>query len=429
MKRIRAAKITGKPQTLDDLVRNGVVIVGSPNTVREKLAEYQDLAGFNTSLTKTQFGTHGRRHDARQHGGDRRGDPAALPRSAAARQAAGRGGVTHAYEIGGDDEKLPRREFLRLAGLAAASSIVSRPAFAQAYPARPVRLVVPFNAGGSTDLIGRIMCQWLTERLGQSFVVENKPGGGTNIATQLVVNSPPDGYTLLYTVSTHTINPSLYKSLPFDFQRDIVAGCGPRRTAAGAGDEPAGAGQDRRRVHRLCQGQSGQGQHGLVRRAHHQPSDHRAHQDLDRHRIRSRALHRRLGDADRPDLRPDPGRRRCAAELAAAHQERRGARARRPVAGDGLRRCRTCRPWASSSRDSKSPHGTGVGAPKGTPPEIVERLNREINAGLQDAALLKRFADVGGVPIRVTPPRWRAMIAKNTDKWAKVVKAAGLQPE
>src|SRR6478736_1564001 len=118
-------------------------------------------------------------------------------------------------------KKLPRREFL-LAGLAVASAALSRTALAQSYPARPVRLVVPFNAGGSTDLIGRIMCQWLSERLGQSFVVENRPGGGTNIATQLVVNSPPDGYTLLYTVSTHTINPSLYKSLPFDFKRDIV---------------------------------------------------------------------------------------------------------------------------------------------------------------------------------------------------------------
>ena len=93
MKRIRAAKITGKPQTLDDLVRNGVVIVGSPNTVREKLAEYQDLAGFNTSLTKTQFGTLPDDHDARQHDGDRAGDSAALPRPPAAGQAAGRGGV------------------------------------------------------------------------------------------------------------------------------------------------------------------------------------------------------------------------------------------------------------------------------------------------------------------------------------------------
>ena len=120
-------------------------------------------------------------------------------------------------------KKFVRREFLLVAGLAAAGSTLSHPAFAQAYPARPVRLVVPFNAGGSTDLVGRIICQWLTERLGQSFVVENKPGGGTNIGTQLVANSPADGYTLLYTVSTHAINPSLYKSLPFDFQRDIVA--------------------------------------------------------------------------------------------------------------------------------------------------------------------------------------------------------------
>src|SRR6187397_843186 len=120
-------------------------------------------------------------------------------------------------------KKLPRREFLHVAGLAAAGSLLQRPALAQAYPVRPVRLVIPFNAGGSTDIVGGIMCQWLTERLGQSFVVENKPGTGTNIGTQLVVNAPPDGYTLLYTVSTHSSNRSLYKPLPFDCQRDITA--------------------------------------------------------------------------------------------------------------------------------------------------------------------------------------------------------------
>ena len=95
MKRVRAAKITGKPQTLEDLVKTGVVIVGSPNTVREKLAEYQDLAGFNTSLTKTQFGTHAGRHGARQHDGDRAGDPAAFPRAAAAERQPRRGGAEH----------------------------------------------------------------------------------------------------------------------------------------------------------------------------------------------------------------------------------------------------------------------------------------------------------------------------------------------
>ena len=116
---------------------------------------------------------------------------------------------------------LKRRQLLKLAGLAALPGL-ARPALAQAYPSRPVKLVVPFTAGGSTDLIGRIMCQFLTDRLGQSFVVENRPGGGTNIGTQAVHNSPPDGYTLLFTVTTHTINPSLYKTLPFDFKRDFI---------------------------------------------------------------------------------------------------------------------------------------------------------------------------------------------------------------
>ena len=118
--------------------------------------------------------------------------------------------------------KLPRRQFLRLAGAAAAAPATSRAAFAQAYPSRPVRWVVPFPAGGTTDLLARIMGQWLTERLGQPVVIENRPGGGTNIAVQQVVNSPPDGYTLLLTVTTNVLNLSLYKSLPFDFRRDIV---------------------------------------------------------------------------------------------------------------------------------------------------------------------------------------------------------------
>src|SRR5688500_17799201 len=113
---------------------------------------------------------------------------------------------------------LPRRQLLRLAAAALAAPAVSRTAFAQAWPSRPVRWLVPFTAGGSTDLLARIIAQWLTDRLGQSVVVENRPGGGTNIATQAVVNAPPDGYTLLFTVTTHTINPSLYKTLPFDFK-------------------------------------------------------------------------------------------------------------------------------------------------------------------------------------------------------------------
>jgi hypothetical protein len=118
--------------------------------------------------------------------------------------------------------RIPRRQFLRLAGLAAATSALPRAALAQAYPTRPVRLVVPFPAGGTTDILARILGQYLSERLGQQVVIENKPGGGTNIAVQSVVKSPPDGYTLLMTLATNTINPWLYKSLPFDFKRDIA---------------------------------------------------------------------------------------------------------------------------------------------------------------------------------------------------------------
>ena len=118
--------------------------------------------------------------------------------------------------------RLARRQFLHLAAIAAAAPAASRLAFGQAYPSRPVRWIVPYPAGGTTDLIARLMGQWLTERLGKPVVIENKPGGGTNIGVQAVVNAPPDGYTLLFTVATNAINPSLYKSLPFDFQRDIA---------------------------------------------------------------------------------------------------------------------------------------------------------------------------------------------------------------
>src|SRR5580692_260752 len=117
---------------------------------------------------------------------------------------------------------IARRHFLHLAGFAAASSAVSRHAFADTYPSRPLRWIVPFPAGGSTDLIARLMGEWLAARLGQPVIIENKPGGGTNIAVQAVVNAPADGYTLLFAVATNAINPALYKSLPFDFQRDIA---------------------------------------------------------------------------------------------------------------------------------------------------------------------------------------------------------------
>ena len=325
-------------------------------------------------------------------------------------------------------KKLPRRQFLRLAGLAAASSVVSRPALAQAWPTRPVKLVVPFPAGGSTDLVGRIICQWLTERLGQSFIVENKPGGGTNIAVQQVVNAPPDGYTLLYTVSTQAINPSLYKSLPFDFQRDIVAVAGLAELPLVLVMNPQVPARNVTEFIAYAKANPGKvafASFGARTISHltiellktstgiefvHIPYTGGAPMlvDLISGRIQAGvdALPNSL-----PHIRGGAVR-----ALAVMSQKRTPALPDVPTMGEVI-------PGFEAAT------WNGVGAPKGTPHEIIERLNREINAGLQDAALLKRFADVGGTPIQVSPAEMAAMIAKDTEKWARVVKAAGLQAE
>ena len=189
--------------------------------------------------------------------------------------------------------KLPRRQFLHLAAGAAALPAVSRFAWAQAYPTRPVRIIVGFAAGGATDIIARLIGQWLSERLGQPFVIENRPGAGSNIGTEAVVRAPPDGYTLLLVASANAINATLYDKLNFNFIRDIAPVAGIIRVPYRHGGQSIGSGQDGSRVHRLCQGQSGQDQHGVGRQRDRAPRGRRAVQDDDRRRHGPRALSRR----------------------------------------------------------------------------------------------------------------------------------------
>jgi len=323
--------------------------------------------------------------------------------------------------------RIHRRNVLRLGALAA-SSALARPALAQSWPTRPIRFIVPFPAGGSTDIIARIMAQWLTTRLGQTVVVENKPGGGTNIAVQAVVNAAPDGYTLLFAVVTATINPSLYKSLPFDFQRDIapVAGLAelplvmevtpslPTKTVAEfiayAKANPGkisfasfGARTISHLAIELLRIQTGidvlhvpyQGGAPMVT-------------DLLAGRVQAGvdALPNSLPHIRAGSLRA----------LAVLSPKRTPALPDLPAMADTVPGY-DVRTW------------TGIGAPKGTPNAVVERLSREVNAGLADANVQKRFAQVGAVPLHYTPAEMRDMIAQDLKKWARVVKLAGLEPQ
>jgi tripartite-type tricarboxylate transporter receptor subunit TctC len=322
---------------------------------------------------------------------------------------------------------LRRRWFLCLAGLEACSAF-ARTSFAQTYPSRPIRWIVPFPAGGTTDLVARLMGQWLTQRLGQQVVIENRPGGGTNVGVEAAVSAPADGYTLLFTLATNTINPSLYKSLPFDFQRDIapVAGLAelplimvvnpsvPVKTVseliAYAKTNPSkinfasfGARTISDLAIELFQKSAGI---DVVRVPY--PGDAPLLIDLVSGRVQAAV-------AALPDALPHIRAREVRA-VALLSAKRSPTLPNVPTVGDTI-----------PGFDIKA--WTGVGVPRGTPTGVVELLNREINAGLADPGIKARLAQVGGVPLVCTPSELGVLVARDTAKWANVIKQAGIEPQ
>jgi len=309
-----------------------------------------------------------------------------------------------------------------------AAPAYSHHAFAQAYPARPVRFVVPFPAGGTTDILARILGQSLSERLGQQVVIENRPGGGTNIAVQHVVNAPADGYTLLMTLATNTINPWLYKSLPFDFKRDIAPVSGlaelplvlvinrdlPAKTisefvahAKASAGKVAFASFGARTISHLAI--------ELIKTATgiefvHVPYPGGAPMlnDMIGGRIQA-------GVDALPNSLPHI-RSAAVRALAVLSKARTPVLPDVPAIGEALPGFEVS-PWV------------GVGVPKDTPGAIVARLNRDINASLSEAALKSRYADIGAAPLILTQTEAVVRIVNDTEKWGKVVQAAGIKPD
>jgi len=324
--------------------------------------------------------------------------------------------------------KLARRQFLRLSGAALAAPALSRIAVGQGYPARPVRIVVGNAPGGGPDIAARLLGPWLSDRLGQPVIVENRPGAGGNLATETVVNSPADGHTLLLITSSNAVNETLYQKLSFKFLRDIapVASISrdplfmlvnpsfPVRTvpefvahaksnptgvsmaSPGAGTTPHIAGE----LFKMMAGIE------MV----HVPYRSGAPALTD---VISGQVHVYFGALPVSIAHVRAGRLRPLAITSASRSE---VLPDVPAVHDFM-------PGFEASG------WFGIGAPKGTPSEIVEKLNKEINAGIAEPRMKERFAELGSLAFVGSPSDFGKFITAETEKWAKVVRFAGIKAE
>ncbi len=325
--------------------------------------------------------------------------------------------------------KLPhRRQFLHLASGAVALPALSRIASAQTYPTRPVRLVVGFAAGQAIDMLARLIAQSLSERFGQQFIVENRPGGGGNIATEAVVRAPPDGYTLLAVGSNNMINATLYEKLNFDFIRDIALVASIYRVPQVMEVNPSFPAKTLPELIAYAKANPGKinfasAGNGSV--AHVTAELFKMMAGVNMQHVPYRGAAPALTDllGGQVHLMFDnmpssiehirAGRLRPLAVTATARLE---GLPDVPTVADFLPGFETSA-WA------------GIGAPKNTPAEIIDQLNRETNAALADPKLKARVADLGGMVFPLSPAEYEKRVAEETEKWGKVVKFSGARPD
>jgi tripartite-type tricarboxylate transporter receptor subunit TctC len=325
--------------------------------------------------------------------------------------------------------KLPhRRQFLHLAAGATALPALSRIAWAQAYPSRPVRIIVGFTSGSAPDIVARLMGQWLSERLGQQFFVENRPGVGSNIGTEAVVRAPADGYTLLLVSAPNAINTTLYDKLSFNFLRDIapVAGISRERIVMvvhpsfPAKTVPEFIAYAKANPGKVTMASPGNGSSPHV----------------------SGELFKMMAGIDMIHV-PYRGGGQVMTDLIAGHVQ--VSFIGLTVAIEHIRsgKLRALAVTAATRSDVLPDIPTvsdfvpgyeasafwGVGAPRNTPVEIIDKLNKEINAVLSDPEPKRRLAEGGGTVLPGSPADFGKLVAEETEKWAKVIKFANIKPE
>ena len=324
--------------------------------------------------------------------------------------------------------KCPRRTFLRLALGAAALPAVSRVAWAQAYPSRPVRIIVPFAPAGSTDIVARLIGQWLSERLGQQFVVENRPGAGTNIGTEAVVTAPADGYTLLLAGPANVISMALYDKLNFNFTRDIAPIASIMRfpfvmevhPSVPAKTVPEFMAYAKANPGKLNMASAGTGS------ATHLTGE------LFKMMTGLNILHVPYRGAGPALIDMIGGQVQLYFDAIPASIEHIKAGKLRALAVTTVTRSELLPetpPLSDFLPDYDVSGWFGVGAPARTPVEIIDRLNKEINAGLADPKIKARFADLGATVIPGSPANFGKLIAEETEKWGKVIRAANIKAD
>jgi tripartite-type tricarboxylate transporter receptor subunit TctC len=325
--------------------------------------------------------------------------------------------------------KLPhRRQFLQLTAGTAASSALLRVAGAQTYPARPVRIVVGSAPAGGTDILARLIGQWLSERLGQPFVIENRPGAGSNIATEVVVRSPPDGYTLLMFDAGQAINATLYDKLSYNFIRDIAPVIYILRAPLVMLVNPSLPAKTVPEF--LNYAKANPGKINMASAGPGSPPHMTGELFKMMAGIDMVPVHYRGGGPAVSDL--IGGQVQVLFIPLPAVSEHIKAGKLRALAATSATPAETLPGLPSVSQfvpNLEASNWYGLGAPKNTPSEIINWLNTEINAGLADPKLRARVAEFGGAPEPNAPAEFARLIAEDTEKWGNVVKFAGLKPD